>query len=62
MGIIRNGVDLHPMVVFIGHDFSFLSSHGFGPWFSVYLTSEYYSDHGFPKSKAIAAIPPMASI
>ena len=21
-----------------------------GPWFSVYLQSEYYSDHGFPKS------------
>ena len=33
-----------------------------GPWFSVYPTCEYHSDHGFPKSTAIAAIPPMASI
>ena len=33
-----------------------------GPWFSVYPTCEYYSDHGFPKSTAIAAIPPKASI
>ena len=28
MGIIRNGINLHPMVVFIGHDFSIFSSHG----------------------------------
>ena len=33
-----------------------------GPWFSVYLASEYYSDHGFPKSTVIVAIQPMASI
>ena len=33
-----------------------------GPGFSVYLTCEYYSDHGFPKSTVIAAIQPMASI
>ena len=33
-----------------------------GPWFSVYSTCEYYSDHGFPKGTEIAAIPPMASI
>ena len=32
------------------------------PWFSVYPTCEYYQDHGFPKSTAIAAIQPMASI
>ena len=35
VGIIRNGVDLHTIVVFIGCDFSFLSFHG------------YYEDHGF---------------
>ena len=35
MGIIRNGVVLHPLVVFIGRDFSFLPSHGC------------YEDHGF---------------
>ena len=33
-----------------------------GPWFSVYPTCEYNQDHGFPKSTAIAAIPPMTSI
>ena len=33
-----------------------------GPWFSVYPTSESYSDHGFPKSTVIVAIQPMASI
>ena len=33
-----------------------------GPWFSVYLTCEYYQDYGYPKSTAIAAIPPMAAI
>ena len=32
------------------------------PWFSVYLTSEYYSDHGFPKSTVIVAIQRMTSI
>ena len=34
----------------------------FVPWFSVYPTCESYYEHGFPKSTAIAAIPPMASI
>ena len=51
MGIIGNGVDLHPMVVFIGRDFSFCPPMGtiktmvlhlstswvlLGPWFSVF--------------------------
>ena len=33
-----------------------------GPRFSVYLTSEYYSDHGFRTVSQSAVIQPMASI
>ena len=33
-----------------------------GPWFSDYPTCEYYYANGFPKSAAIATIPPMTSI
>ena len=31
-----------------------------GPWFHMW-DCEYYLDYGYPKSTAIAAIPPMAS-
>ena len=32
------------------------------PWFSDFALYGYYKDSGFPKSTAIATIPPMATI
>ena len=66
MGIISNGVDLHPMVVSIGHVFTFchpmVTIKVLSSGFSRFPLCGYYLHHGFPKSSPFAAIPPIALI